>query len=268
MIKKYLIAAGLIVTMSTTLTIYGCKKGLNLFTIEDDKQLGAQTAAEIASNPAEFPILDRTQYASSYNYLFAMRNEILASGQVEHANDFDWELNIIHDDATLNAFCTPGGHIYVYTGLIKYLDDASSLAGVLGHEMAHADRRHSTQQLTKLYGIETLLSLLTGTDAQLLAEVSAQLVALKFSRTDETDADTHSVIYLCPTKYHADGAANFFQKIIDEGSPQPPQFLSTHPNPDNRVQNIQSQSAQKGCTATIQPADEVNAYNQFKNSLP
>lgn len=268
MIKNYLVAFSLIIALGGTLTIYGCKKGINLFTIEDDKALGEQTAAEIASKPAEFPILDKTQYATSYNYLYAMRAEILASGNVEHATDFNWDINIIQDDATLNAFCTPGGHIYVYTGLIKYLDDASSLAGVLGHEMAHADRRHSTQQLTKLYGIQTLLTLLTGSDAQLLAEVAAQLVALKFSRTDETDADNRSVEYLCPTKYHADGAANFFQKIIDEGSPQPPQFLSTHPNPDNRVQNIETQASTQGCTATIQQAEEVTAYQQFKASLP
>ena len=63
-------------------------------------------------------------------------------------SDFDWELKIIHDDETLNAFCAPGGYIYVYTGLIKFLAHEDNLAGVIGHEIAHADLRHSTQQLT------------------------------------------------------------------------------------------------------------------------
>ena len=53
----------------------------------------------------------------------------------------------------LNAFCTPGGYIYVYTGLIKYLDNEAQLAGVLGHEIAHADLRHVTDQLTEQYGV-------------------------------------------------------------------------------------------------------------------
>ena len=69
---------------------------------------------------------------------------------------------LIDDDKTLNAFCTPGGFIYVYTGLIKFLDSEDQLAGVMGHEIAHAALRHSTRQMTKVYGVQTLLQVATG----------------------------------------------------------------------------------------------------------
>lgn len=247
----------------------GCKKDdgsswFNLFSIEDDKTLGAQVKGEIESNPSEYPILAPSSNAAAYNYLYNMRDVILNSGQVSHKNDFLWELYIIDDDNTLNAFCTPGGYIYIYTGLIKYLDDASSLAGVMGHEMAHADKRHSTEQMTKQYGIQTLLDVVLGDNQGLLTDIAASLVNLSFSRSDETEADSYSVTYLCPTKYYANGAAEFFQKIIDEGAASPPAFLSTHPSPDNRVENINSLATEKGCTASINSSENVTDYSSFK----
>src|SRR5690606_15543892 len=121
--------------------------------------------------------------------------------KVQYRSEFPWEIYIIHRDDVVNAFCTPGGFIYIYTGLIKYLDDKSSLAGVLGHEMAHADKRHSTNQLTKKYGIQTLLDVVLGNNQNLLTQIGAELVSLSFSRSDETQADDYSVIYLCPTKF-------------------------------------------------------------------
>lgn len=251
-----------------TIGLSGCKDGgVNIFSIEDDKNFGAQMEAEIASNPSEFPVLSQSQYPQAYAYLNAMRDTILASGQLKHANDFPWKLYIIKDDAVLNAFCTPGGYIYVYTGLIKYLDNASSLAGVLGHEMAHADQRHSTEQLTKQYGLSLLVSVVAGTtNAGQLAEIAAGLTSLAFSRAHETDADKHSVQYLCPTQYRAEGAADFFQKMA--GEPQPPAFLSTHPNPDNRVANIQAEDNSLGCNNVPSNQVEVNSYAAFKASLP
>ncbi|MEO6833992.1 MAG: M48 family metalloprotease, partial [Chitinophagaceae bacterium] len=216
-----------------------------------------------------YPILDPTQYASAYNYLNSMRDVILNSGQVTHKADFTWELHIIRDDNTLNAFCTPGGYIYVYTGLIKYLDNASSLAGVLGHEMAHADKRHTTEAMTKQYGISTLLSLVLGKDSGLLVQVSESLINLKFSRDNESEADKYSVIYLCPTKYKSDGAALFFEKMQASGSSNPPQFLSTHPNPDNRIQAIEDEAKSLNCSGgTISPSEENAGYAAFKASLP
>lgn len=251
----------------------GCKKdgtGVFLFSIQDDKDLGAKVDAEIKSG-GEFNILSRSSNAAAYAYMDAMRDEILAGGQVKFKDEFNWELNIINDDATLNAFCTPGGYIYVYSGLIKYLDNSSSLAGVLGHEMAHADRRHSSKQMQEQYGISVLLSVLSSTagdNAAALGNIAASLTNLAFSRADETEADEYSVKYLCPTDFDAAGAANFFQKIIDEGNPSVPAFLSTHPSPDNRVTKITENAAAGNCSPDVEnPTINGLTYAQFQALL-
>jgi predicted Zn-dependent protease len=246
----------------------GCSKdGLNIFSIEDDRQLGLQAKQQIEADPGQYPILSPTSYAAAYAYINQMRDDILNSGQVTHRNDFTWEVRIIKRDDIQNAFCTPGGYIYVYTGLIKYLDSKSALAGVLGHEMAHADKRHSTNQLTKKYGVQTLLDITLGKNQGLLSQIGSELVSLQFSRSDESQADEYSVKYLCPTRYHADGAAEFFQKIISSGGSSTPQFLSTHPNPDNRVENIKKHATDGGCTSTVTSDEDVSGYASFKAAL-
>lgn len=256
--------------LAGTVLSAGCGKdgvGLNIFSIDDDKQLGLQTKSQIEADPSQFPILSPSTHAAAYAYINALRDDILAGGQVTHKDDFNWEVKIIKKDDVLNAFCTPGGYIYVYTGLIKYLDNKSSLAGVMGHEMAHADKRHSTTQLTKQYGVQTMLDVVLGKNQGLLSQIGSQLVTLQFSRSDENQADEYSVKYLCPTKYQADGAANFFQKIIDQGSPNPPAFLSTHPSPDNRVENIRRNAQEGACKPFITSTENDADYAAFKAML-
>lgn len=255
------------------LFVSSCKKGtsLNVFTIQDDKNFGAQMEAEIASKPSEYPLLDRTTHAAAYQYLENMKQSILAGGQLEHANDFVWKLYIIQDDNTKNAFCTPGGYIYVYTGLIKYLDNASSLAGVMGHEMGHADKRHSTNQMTKQYGLDLLVGVIAGTtSAGKIAEMAAGLSTLAFSREDEKAADECSVKFLCPTTYRANGAADFFLKLEADGitCTSLQAFFSTHPCPDNRVTNIQTNATNSNCGGNdIGTNDDVAGYTAFKANL-
>ena len=180
-----------------------------------------------------------------------------------YRDEFAWEVKIIKDDETLNAFCTPGGHIYVYTGLIKFLDSEDQLLGVMGHEIAHAAMRHSTRQLTKIYGIQILASIVTGkSDPGLVEQIALGLASLKFSRSHETEADSYSVEYLCGTTYNAAGAAGFFKKL--EGQSQPPEFLSTHPNPGNRVENMEKQKQEKGCKGNL---TNESKYAQIKALL-
>lgn len=267
--KVHIFAMTLLLGLPVFLGSCAKDEGFNLFSIEDDKKLGQQVKEQIAADTANYHMLDKTTYANVYNYMYTLRDNILNSGEVTHKDDFDWELYVIKDDSTLNAFCTPGGYIYVYTGLIKYLDNASSLAGVLGHEMGHADKRHSTEAMTKEYGISALLDIVLGKNQNVLTDVAQSLVNLQFSRDNEKEADKYSVIYLCPTKYHADGAANFFQKIVDAGTVSPPAFLSTHPNPENRINNIRTQASSSSCSGgTIPTTEDVNGYALFKALLP
>jgi len=254
------------------LLFVSCDKNNNLifFSVQDDKDLGAQVAAEIAAKPTEFPVLSESQYPAAYTYLEAMKDDILNSGEVQYKDDFAWELKIIHDDATLNAFATPGGYIYVYTGLIKYLDNADDLAGVLGHEIGHADLRHTSRNLQTQYGVSVLLSIILGENASELETIAAQIAttggSLAFSRKFESEADENSVIYLAKTDYACNGAASFFQKLIDNGQDSGvPQFLSTHPNPDNRVADINEKADELACDKTLMPDA---GYAEFKASLP
>ena len=212
-----------------------------------------------------YPILDSAQYPEAYAYLYAIRDSILNSGNVVHKDDFDWRLRIIEDDSTLNAFCTPGGYIYVYTGIIKFLDAEHEFVGVMGHEIAHADERHSTAALTQQYGIDVLLSVLLGEDKGTLAQIAQGLVGLKYSRDNESESDLRSVEYLYPTAYDARGAAKFFEKIIASGGGSGPQFLSTHPNPDNRVESINAHWEALG--GKVGKTFEAR-YELFQNSLP
>jgi predicted Zn-dependent protease len=153
----------------------------------------------------------------------------------------------------------------VYTGIIKFLSAENEFAGVLGHEIAHADERHSTQALTKAYGIDVLFSILLGDNQGTLSEIAKSLISLSYSRDNETESDKRSIEYLNPTAYDARGVARFFEKIIASGGGSGPQFLSTHPNPDNRVEAIMAYWETLG-SKTGETYE--TRYKQFQNSLP
>jgi predicted Zn-dependent protease len=254
------------------ISLTSCGK-INLLTLEDERQLGEQAKAEIASNPQEFPVLSKTSNPQAYAFIEGIAQDILNSGQVQNRDNFQWEVYIIKRDDVLNAFCTPGGKIYFYTGLMKYLDNSSAVAGVMGHEIAHADRRHSGKQLTSQMGLQILLQIVAGSSGQDIAQMVGLLAgigSLKFSRDHEEEADTYSVKYLCPTKYQTDGAHFFFKKLIDDGQANSgtPTFLSTHPDPGDRVSNIQSQaSAAGGCVSKTENYTNDTKYLQLRTTL-
>lgn len=246
-----------------------------IFSIQDDIKLGQQVSEEVDSTyRAQGKLIERTSSNANtqkaYQSLDRIVNRVLNSGEVKYRTDFPWAVKIIKDDKTLNAFATPGGHIYVFTGLIKFLNDEDHFAGVLAHEIAHADKRHSVKQLQRDYGIALLLSVALGNDPGTLRNIAGQLAGtlagLRFSRDAETEADNTSVVYLGGTNYYAcDGAAGFFIKMEQESQQgTTPEFLSTHPNPDNRIQNIQKQAEQKGCKTTTAADTDLQ---QLKSAL-
>lgn len=235
---------------------------LDVFTYQDDIKLGQQVKDEIAKEPTKYPILDENQNKEIYAYIRSLRDIVLNTNQLTYKDKFSWEVKIIKDDKTLNAFATPGGFIYVYTGLIKYLDSEDQLLGVLGHEIAHADRRHSTKQLTKNLGVTILLNAALG-DKQSVQQIVGAVVGLQFSRTNEAEADEFSVKYLCGTPYNAGGAAGFFKKMQD--APSMPEFLSTHPSPKNRVKDIESLKTTMACGGTRTNQEKYTLMKKLLN---
>ncbi|MBK7409598.1 MAG: M48 family metalloprotease [Saprospirales bacterium] len=250
------------------LTLVACdfkkaSQSVNFFSVQDEITLGKQVEQEIAGDPAQFPLLPEKGNEEVYQYVRGLAKKILNTGKVAYKDEFAWEVKIIKDDKTLNAFCTPGGYIYVYTGLIKFLDSEDQLMGVMGHEIAHAALRHSTRNLTKIYGIEMLYQIITGkAQPGMLEQIALGLVSLKFSRDHETEADENSVLYLCGTTYNAAGAAGFFKKM--QGQPTPPAFLSTHPDPGNRVANMEKKKVELNCKGTM---TNQSAYQNIKSKL-
>ena len=238
--------------------------------IDQQKELGRQFDSTIVASPAEYPILSETEYPDANTYIQGIFNEILKSDAIDHRDEFDWKIRIIENDSVLNAFATPGGYAYVYTGLIKYLDQEDDLAGVLGHEIAHAAEEHSARNMERAYTFGTLLSIITGGDdsnniGKIVADLAAGAEQLRYGRGLETEADEKSVEYLADTKYNCAGASSFFEKLEAEGGARQPEFLSTHPNPGNRVDNITQTAAGIGCST--QPATQTR-YEDFKQMLP
>jgi predicted Zn-dependent protease len=253
------------------LAFAGCRKeeGVNLFTVSQDIEFGEQMAAEIAKDTVEYPLLSETKYPRVYAKLDSIRDVLLASGLFEYKDRFSWDVKVINKDV-LNAFATPGGHIYFYTGLLKFMDNEAELAGILGHEMAHADLRHSTKQLTKAYGFSLMLSIVLGNDSASLAGIAKNLASglasLKFSRDDEYMADEYSVKYLCKTSYDPKGITVFFQKMIDaQNSGTTITFLSTHPADADRIANVEKVWKENG---SVIGNKYESQYAAFKTKLP
>lgn len=255
LIKRSVIALSLVLV-----TLGGVQCGANLFSVAEDAQLGREVDEQIKSNPQEYPLL---RDATVKSYVQSMINDILRSPEVLYRGKFPYRVEVIQDDKTLNAFCTPGGYIYVYTGLMKFLDNEASLAGVLGHEIAHAERRHSTKRITQAYGLQILLNVALGKDPDRAASIGANLFSglalLHNGREDEMEADEYSFRYLKSSRWYAGGAMFFFQKI-SEGRKSGGSFerlLSTHPLPEDRVTAMRKRIA----AARLPAPTEANLFS-------
>jgi predicted Zn-dependent protease len=237
---------------------------INGFSVEDDIKLGKQLDEEL-KNSKEYTILSRSSNEHLYTYLEGIRNTILENGEFRYRDKFDWKVTVIDDDETVNAFCAPGGYIYIYTGILKYLDNEAELAGVLAHEMGHAERRHGTRQMTKSLGIKVILDFLTGgSESSVYSEVINGLISLRYSRHYEREADECSVKYLCATNYASDGASGFFKKILKEEGKRSSELLSTHPDPAERISNFHLLRKKMRCSGKEHYEDR---YVKMKKTL-
>ena len=247
----------------------------NIFSDKDDVELGEQFDKEIKANPKEFPMLQGHQDIK--DYVTTMGKEILNSPKIQKRSIYPYNFQVI-DDTIINAFCTPGGYVYVYTGLMKFLDNESGLAGVVGHEIAHAERRHVTQRLTAYYGVSMLLSFILGGNPSLLAEIAANLFVglafLKNSRDDETEADYYSIQYLKSTKWYPGGITFFFDKIKEEqrkkGSTPGDldRLLSTHPLPNDRISFVNKELGKMNPKPDPTKGLYTDEYQAMKQKLP
>ena len=237
---------------------------INGFSVDDDIKMGQQLYDEIHSSP-DYKIVSKDVNPKLYQYIENIKQTILAKGEFRYKDQFEWKITVLNDDKTINAFCAPGGFIFIYTGILKYLDNEAEFAGVLAHEMGHAERRHGTRQMTKIYGIQMILDfLLRGENSDSFKQVIGGFLNLRYSRSYEREADECSVSYLCNTPYQSDGAAGFFEKIVKEEGARSEELLSTHPDPTDRISAFHSLKKEMNCQGKQKFAERYSAIKKYQ----
>lgn len=159
--------------------------------------------------------------------------------------NWNWEVNLIGSNQ-VNAFCMPGGKIVFYSGILEQLkltDD--EVAMVMGHEMAHALREHARERMAKgaltSVGANVLVQVLgMGQVGQALTGYGAQLLSLKFSRSDESEADLVGMEIAARAGYDPRAAITLWKKMGAAGKSSPPQWISTHPSGATRIAELQA----------------------------
>jgi beta-barrel assembly-enhancing protease len=257
----------------TSLTVcFTVACGIALTSDQDDVNLGMQMDKEIRSKPAEYPILQGHDDVRSY--VTGVIQNVLQSPSVTKKSVYPYKVEIIADDKTVNAFCTPGGYIYVYTGLLKFLDNEASLAGVLAHEIAHAECRHAAKRITEAYGLQMIVGIALGQNPSMLEQIVGSLftngLLLKNSRSDEMEADNNSMKYLQRSPYYPGGIKFFFEKINASGKGGASEFeklFLTHPPSEERYKNVQQTMTQWNVAQPTEATLFSNRYQQAVKAL-
>jgi len=217
----------------------------NLISIEEEWQLGNQLSQDVEKQ------LRLNNDPAVNAYVRNMGQKIVAQAAPPF-NQLPWNFHVVEDES-INAFAIPGGHVYVHTGLIKNAANASQLAGVMAHEISHVLARHSTEQLSRQYGLSVIAGAVLGQNPGQLTQIAAQIVAggalARFSRDAEREADNIGIQAMAAAGYNPNGMAAMFEVLLAQRQGQPgklEQFFSTHPLTEERVRDARSRAAQLG----------------------
>lgn len=219
------------------------KPGFNLFSKEQDVQLGREAAQQVEQ---QMPIIRDSQLQNYVNRI----GQKLANSQ--RAGGFPYTFKVVNDP-NINAFALPGGPTYVHTGLIKAAENEAQLAGVMAHEIAHVALRHGTNQASKANLLQLPAMIagsvvgggggLLGSLAQMGIGLGFNSVLLKYSRDAEKQADLLGAYLMAEAGYNPLEMARFFEKLSAQGGNRAPTFLSSHPDPGNRMRYVQEEIA-------------------------
>ena len=211
---------------------------VNIFTDEEEIQIGR---AFVAEHEREIKLYTDTVVT---NYINALGQHLV---RYSKRNDIPYTFKVA-DTKGVNAYAVPGGFIYVHLDLIRAAKTESELAAVLGHEIGHIVGRHSMKRLTQVYGIEILKQLILDEDdstlKKLVADVLAAGLLFRYSRDHERESDVYGVRNVYDAGIHPEGASTFFETLRAQQRRDPSaleKFLSTHPVPSERVQNVRNQ---------------------------
>ena len=212
------------------------KAGFNLMSPQQDIEVGRQNAAQVEREMRVLP----DQAVQQYINVVGKRLAAQAPGE-----KFPYQFKVV-DVKEINAFALPGGFLYVHSGAIAAAKNESELAGVMAHEISHAALRHGTNQMSKQMVAEKGLGVASailsgGRDGGSLGGsvlgAGANLLFLRFSRTAEKQADITGAEIMASAGYDPHGLGNFFKTLLADGA-RPPQILSDHPDPGNRIEYL------------------------------
>jgi beta-barrel assembly-enhancing protease len=242
------------------------KPGFNLFSPEQDIELGQRSSAEVAR---QVPLL-RDEAIVGYVRQLGARLAARAPGY-----KFPYQFQVIAA-RDINAFALPGGFIYVNAGAIAAAKNEGELAGVIAHEINHVALRHGTNQASKAYvakaGIDILRTIAgAGRHPDLDQAISviggtgANMVFLKFGRTAERQADLEGARLMADAGYDPRDMAGFFQTVEKQGGQRAPEFMSDHPDPGNRIASINEEL--KRLRLSPNPVHDTKEFEQAKARL-
>jgi beta-barrel assembly-enhancing protease len=221
----------------------------NMYSPQTDVQVGKQNAVMLER---QLPLCNDPKVDA---YLTQLGLKLVAKLPTRGV-EYPWEFHCVNDKA-INAFALPGGYVFVNRGAIEVSDNEAQLAAVMGHELSHVALRHGTAQASKAQlaqGAAGLFGGLFGGSAggALLTQgvaLGAGGLLLRYSRTDETQADVMGTQVLFDAGYDPRAMSQFFEKLEAETKGKnPPQFLSDHPNPEHRVERVDEEIDKLGGT--------------------
>lgn len=236
------------------------KPGFNLFTPDQDIELGKQSAQEVAR---QAPLVNDERIV---NYVRQLGAKLAAKAP---GYNFPYQFNVIATKE-INAFALPGGFVFINAGAIAAAHNEGELAGVMAHEISHIALRHPTNQASKAYIAQKGLRAIgrngeVGQMIEQLGGTGANLLFLKFGRTAESQADLEGARIMADAGYDPHDMANFFKTIEAEGGQRVPQFLSDHPDPGNRVEAINDEL--RSLHVSSKPTHDTNEFEQAKGLL-
>jgi len=232
------------------------KPGYNVFSKQQDVELGRQAAGEIRQQVDVVDDPQLQQYIRELGARLAKQPE---------AEDYPYEFTLINE-GSINAFALPGGPIFIHSGLVEAADNEGQLVGVLAHEISHVVLRHGTSQASKAQMIQ-LPAILAGAvmgqqsvwsqAGQIGLGLGLNALIMKYSRNAEKQADALGARIMAGAGYDPVGMAEFFQKLESQGGSRPPILLSSHPSPGNRVKLVREEMA------AMPPADYGYSSGKF-----
>ncbi|MDQ1557999.1 MAG: hypothetical protein QOD32_1059 [Pyrinomonadaceae bacterium] len=238
--------------------------GFNLFSPEQDIELGKRSAQEVAQ---QMPLLNDEPIVT---YIRGLGAKLAARAG---GHKFPYQFNVVATKE-LNAFALPGGYIFINAGAIAAAKNEGELAGVMAHEITHVALRHGTNQASKAYIAQKglgVIGAITGDDSDLgqvinsVGGAGANMLFLRFGRTAEKQADLEGARIMAESGYDPRDMANFFKTLQSQGGQRTPEFLSDHPDPGNRVAAITN--ALPSLRVSDKPIRDTEAFMQVKARL-